>query len=109
MSTCVVKWSQVKDLCVPTQRALGWDWALFKLEHFVTLAGAQAYMLRKPVPFVGYRGRYYIVDHHHTLVWSASASALCSWVVRAAKVPRCYELVQGSGATQRFVPGNSDV
>jgi hypothetical protein len=65
----VLRWSRAKELCLPTQKALGWDWALNKLaEHFSTEAAARACMARKPVPFVRYRGRCYVVDHHHTLV-----------------------------------------
>ena len=64
----VIRWSLAKETCHPTQRALGWDWTFFKLSHFVTFDDAQAYMTRKPVPVVAYRGRDFIVDHHHTLV-----------------------------------------
>lgn len=69
-TSTVMKWSLAKKVCHPSQRALGWDWTFFKLSQFVTFDEAQAYMTRKPVPFVSYQGRYFVVDHHHTLVGS---------------------------------------
>ena len=34
-------------------------------------------MRRKPVPYVGYKGKKFVVDHHHTLV----ALELSGWDV----------------------------
>ena len=74
LASSVMKWSAAKAVCYPTQRALGWDWTLFKLSHFVSFEEAQEYMARKPVPFVSYRGKNFVVDHHHTLVGSSTVS-----------------------------------
>ena len=65
-------WREARDLCQPTQAALGWDWCLSKLKQYTDESAAQRFMDRKPVPYVS-RGRgaedktMYILDHHHTL------------------------------------------
>lgn len=83
----VSRWSEAKRACCPTQKDVGWDWTLYKLAHFVTRDEAQAYMARKPVPFVAYRGRYYVVDHHHTLVGSTprTLSALSPFILHCSR------------------------
>ena len=59
----------------PTQVALGWDWTFYKLANFKDADSAKAYMARKPIPYVKYRGLRYVVDHHHTL----AALNLAGW------------------------------
>lgn len=60
-------WREAKHKLRPSQMALGYDWAFFKLNNFPTAEAAQAYMDRKPVPCVQRGRKWYTVDHHHTL------------------------------------------
>ena len=71
------RWFEIRDSVRPTQVALGWDWTFLKLANFKDFDTAQAYMSRKPVPYVSYRGKRYVVDHHHTL----AALELSGWDV----------------------------
>jgi len=71
------KWFEIRDQVRPTQVALGWDWTFLKLANFKDYHTAAEYMSRKPVPFVSYRGKRYVVDHHHTL----AALELSGWDV----------------------------
>ena len=60
-------WHEAKARLRPSQSALGYDWAFYKLLNFPTREAAQAYMDRKPVPCVQRGKKWYTVDHHHTL------------------------------------------
>ena len=71
------RWFEIRDSVRPTQVALGWDWTFLKLANFKDFDTASAYMARKPVPYVSYRGKRYVVDHHHTL----AALELSGWDV----------------------------
>lgn len=72
-----LRWLDIRDEVRPTQVALGWDWTFYKLANFKDFESAKAYMERKPVPYVSYRGLRYVVDHHHTL----AALQLAGWDV----------------------------
>jgi len=69
------RWFEIRDAVRPTQVALGWDWTFYKLANFKDADSAKAYMARKPIPYVKYRGLRYVVDHHHTL----AALNLAGW------------------------------
>jgi len=69
------RWFEIRDVVRPTQVALGWDWTFYKLANFKDADSAKAYMARKPIPYVKYRGLRYVVDHHHTL----AALNLAGW------------------------------
>eukprot|EP00894_Picocystis_sp_ML_P002176 jgi/Pico_ML_1/52693/g3366.t1 len=61
------KASKLHSRLRPTQDALGWDWAFYKLQNFHSRSAAQDYMDKKPVPVIQRGKKYYVVDHHHTL------------------------------------------
>jgi len=69
------RWIDARAEFRPTQVALGWDWTFYKLSNFKDVESATAYMARKPIPYVKYRGLKYVVDHHHTL----AALNLAGW------------------------------
>ena len=69
------RWLDARAEFRPTQVALGWDWTFYKLSNFKDFESATAYMARKPIPYVKYRGLKYVVDHHHTL----AALNLAGW------------------------------
>ena len=59
--------AEAKEVARPSQVALGWDWTFYKMKHFSSFEEAQDYMNRKPVPYIAYDGKMYVIDHHHTL------------------------------------------